>query len=91
MNVTFDRKFFKDFSKLPEHIQKSFAELHEVFFEVSTIRDIPNCLKLAGNENIYRVRIGDYRITFKSKDTNSIEFRRFLSRGQVYKKHISKK
>jgi len=89
MIVTFDRKFVKDLSVLPEYIHKSFAEIHEVCEKVSHISEIPHCGKIKGSKILYRIRIGDYRATFKLKDANSIVFRRFLSRGQVYKKHVS--
>ena len=88
MNVNYDRKFFKDFSAIPEHVQVSFAELREELEKVSTIREIPNCRPLKGIKSFYRIRIGDYRITLKLDNANSIEFKRFLSRGQVYKKHV---
>ena len=88
MNVTYDRKFFKDFSTVPEYIQVSFAELREEIETVLTIREIPNCRPLKGRKDFYRIRIGDYRVTFQLVNINSIELKRFLPRGQVYKKHI---
>ena len=88
MNVTYDRKFFKDFSTAPEYVQVSFAELREKIETISTIRKIPNCRPLKGQKDFYRIRIGDYRVTFKLVEINSIELRRFLPRGQVYKKHV---
>ena len=88
MNVNYDRKFFKDFSTIPEHVQVSFAELRKEFETASTVREIPNCKPLKGRKGFYRIRIGDYRVTFESVDINTIELKRFLSRGQVYKKHV---
>ena len=88
MNVNYDRKFFKDFSTIPEHVQVSFAELRKEFETVSTVREIPNCKPLKGKKGFYRIRIGDYRITLKLTSIDTVELIRFLSRGQVYKKHI---
>ena len=88
MNVTYDRKFFKDFSTVPEFVQISFAELREEIKTIPTIRKIPNCRPLKGSKGFYRIRIGDYRVTFKLVNINSIELKRFLPRGQVYKKHV---
>ena len=88
MNVTYDRKFFKDFSTVPEHVQIFFAELRKEFETVSTVREIPNCKPLKGRKGFYRIRIGDYRVTLKLYNINTIELIRFLSRGQVYKKHV---
>ena len=89
MTVTFDLKFVKDISLLPEYIHESFAEVYKLCEECQSVREIHNCEKMKGNKNLYRIRIGDYRATFKLKDVNSIVFRRFLSRGQVYKKHVN--
>ena len=88
MNVTYDRKFFKDFSEIPEYVQVSFSEIREEIETISTIREIPNCRPLKGRKDFYRIRIGDYRVTFKFVNVNSIELKRFLHRGQVYKKHV---
>ena len=88
MIVTFDRKFVKDISMLPEYLHESFAEVYKVCEDCQNIREIHHCEKIKGSKNLYRIRIGDYRATFKLKDVNSIEFRRFLSRGQAYKKHV---
>lgn len=29
----------------------------------------PGCVKLAGEENLYRIRVGDYRIVYQVRDT----------------------
>ena len=88
MKITYNRKFFKDFSSVPEYIQVCFAELREELEKISTIREIPNCRPLKSAKDFYRIRINEYRVTFKSININSIELKRFLHRGQVYKKHI---
>jgi len=88
MDVTFDRKFVKDISILPEYIHVSFAKVYEICKKASNIGEIPHCRKIEGNEKLYRIRVGDFRATFLLKDANTIVFRRFLSRGQVYKKHV---
>ena len=41
--------------------------------------------KLSGYQNLYRLRIGDYRIIFEIKDETVI-VRDVLPRGQAYKK-----
>jgi mRNA interferase RelE/StbE len=32
----------------------------------------PDCVKLAGQENLYRVRVGDYRIVYQIQDARLI-------------------
>jgi Cytotoxic translational repressor of toxin-antitoxin stability system len=88
MKVEFNKRFIKDFKVLPEYAQKAVKEIYGQISLVSTLFDIPDCKKLHGNNNFFRIRFGDYRLIlllYISGDT--VEFRRVLSRGQVYKKH----
>ena len=90
MIVEFNKRFLKDFKVLPEHAQKAIKEIFIQLSEVSTLFDISNCKKLQGDNNLYRIRFGDYRlILLLYISGNTVEFRRVLSRGQVYKKHIT--
>ena len=89
MIVEFNKCFVKDFKVLPEYAQKAVNEIHSQITETSALHNIPNCIKLQGSDNLYRVRLGDYRLIlllYISGDT--VEFRRVLSRGQAYKKHV---
>ncbi len=88
MTVEYDRKFIKDFQVVPEYIQEAFSELNTAIEEALTIRELPQCKRLTNKGDIYRIRLGDYRVTFSLKDNSTVEFRRILSRGQIYKKHI---
>ena len=90
MIIEFNNRFLKDFKVLPEYAQKAVKEIHEQISNASNLLVIPNCKKLHGNSNFYRIRFGDYRLIlllYLSGDT--VEFRRVLSRGQVYKKHVT--
>ena len=90
MIVEINKRFLKDFKILPEYAQKAVKEIYIQISEVSTLFDISNCKKLQGDNNLYRIRFGDYRLIlllYLSGDT--VEFRRVLSRGQVYKKHVT--
>jgi Cytotoxic translational repressor of toxin-antitoxin stability system len=90
MIVEFNKRFLKDFKVLPEYAQKAIKEFYIQISEVLTLFDISNCKKLHGDNNLYRIRFGDYRLIlllYISGDT--VEFRRVLSRGQIYKKHVT--
>ena len=90
MTVEFNKRFLKDFKVLPQHAQKAVKEIYIQILEASSLYEVPNCIKIQGSNNLYRIRFGDYRLIallFISGDT--VEFRRVLSRGQVYKKHIN--
>ena len=89
MKVEFNKRFLKDFKVLPEYAQKAVKDIYIQISETFTLRDIPNCEKLQGNNNYYRIRFGDYRlILLLYISGDSVEFRRVLSRSQIYKKHI---
>jgi len=89
MIIEFNRRFLRDFKDLPEFAQKAVNEIHTQITDANALYDVPNCIKLQGADNLYRIRFGDYRLIlllYISGDT--VEFRRVLSRGQAYKKHV---
>jgi len=49
----------------------------------------PNCVKLKGQEDLYRIRSGDYRIVYmvKSKEVTILVLR-IAHRKEVYKKPL---
>lgn len=90
MIIEFNKRFVKDFKHLPEYAQKIVKNILKQIEEVSSIYEITNCCKLTGSDDLYRIRLGDHRLIlllYISGDT--VELRRVLSRGQVYKKHIT--
>ena len=90
MIVEFNKRFLKDFKILPEYAQKAVKEIYRQITDASSLYDVPNCTKLQGSSNLYRIRFGDYRlIALLIISGDIVEFRRVLSRGQVYKKHIN--
>lgn len=48
------------------------------------LSDISNLKKLKGEDNVYRIRVGDYRIGFFVKD-DTITFSRVLHRREFYR------
>jgi len=51
------------------------------------IRNIPkgDIKKLQGHSELYRLRIGDWRIVFSYQDENTVLIENVGSRGQIYK------
>jgi len=89
MNAVKTKQFEKDFKALPIEIKELVADAYINVLNVKTIRDIANCEKLEGTKNRYRIKVKGYRILFLVViNGDTIEFRRVLPRGQVYKKHI---
>jgi len=84
MNVLIDKSFEKDTSKLTDHkLLCSIADCIEGIQNADKLTDIPNCKKLKGSKNAYRIRIGDYRIGFVF-EKSTIELIRFLHRSMIY-------
>jgi len=85
MNVVFRTSFARDLKKIKDSrtidaIRKSIAAVGSA----DGIREIPNCKKLAGTHDCYRIRIGEYRIGIVvAKDT--AEFVRCLNRREMYR------
>jgi mRNA-degrading endonuclease RelE of RelBE toxin-antitoxin system len=66
-------------------LHNTIADCIEKILEVSKLSEIPNCKKLKGSHNAYRIRIGDYRIGFVF-EKRYVVFVRFLHRSKIYDK-----
>jgi len=85
MKILIDRSFEKDTNKIADQkLLYSIADCIELIQKVDKLSDIPNCKKLKGSKNAYRIRIGDYRIGFII-EKQGIELIRFLHRSVIYK------
>ena len=63
MNILVTRKFAKDVEKELNELQKQ--QLAQILINITqskTISEIPDCKKLEGFKNAYRIRMNDYRI-----------------------------
>lgn len=84
MIVKIDKSFVKDTDKIVDKkLLNSIADCIESIREINKLSEIPNCKKLKGSKNAYRIRIGNYRIGFIFENHN-VEFVRFLHRDKIY-------
>jgi mRNA interferase RelE/StbE len=87
MKIIVSNPFIKDTKALPVHVHKAIAKTVEELEAAKNLFDISNCAKLQGTKDMYRIRLGSYRMTLTlliTKDT--VILLRILPRGQVYKK-----
>jgi mRNA interferase RelE/StbE len=65
--ILFDKKYIKELTRIPKHIQESIRE------KVVALADNPRpdgSIKLQGSKKtpLYRIRCGDYRVIYVIKD-----------------------
>ena len=85
MKTQFRKSFEKDLKKILD--KKLLIKIKEVIEEienVTTLGEIKNLKKLKGEENFYRIRIGEYRIGIKVND-DTITLIRLLHRREIYR------
>jgi mRNA interferase RelE/StbE len=83
MNYELSREFAKDARKQPS-VRKRLAELIYRVEKAESLAEIPNCKKMQGHENYYRVRIGHYRAGIRMEG-GKVVFRRLLHRKDIYR------
>ena len=94
MKVDYSKQFIKDSRKLSGKMLES---LRNTIIEVKAadkIEKITDCKKLVNYDNVYRIRIGDYRAFFifhvKVVD-DVVMFEYLVPRGQTYTKEMMRK
>ncbi len=91
MKTRFSRTFMKQVGKLSGKNSQLFQAMIAEVEAASTIKEIPNCKKIQGHKNAYRIRMGDYRALFVFVIVNDVVyFQYLLPRGQAYNKEYLK-
>lgn len=91
MKVSYSKDFEKSVRRLSGKTLNSVRETIRQVKDAPTLSAIADCKKLAGFENVYRIRIGSLRAFFLFhleivEDT--IFFKYLVPRGQAYDKRI---
>jgi len=85
VNIIVTRHFAKDVDKeLNKQQKQQLAQILISITQSKTLSEIPDCKKLKGFKNAYRIRMGNYRIGFLLED-ETIKLSRVLNRKDVYK------
>jgi mRNA interferase RelE/StbE len=66
-SITFARSARKELEKLPER------ELKRIFSKIESLAKDPRpegCRKLTGEEDLWRIRVGNYRVIYAINDPN---------------------
>ena len=69
MNIVVTKHFAKDVDKeLNEQQKQQLAHILILITQSKTLSEIPDCKKLKGFKNAYRIRMGNYRVGFLFED-----------------------
>lgn len=85
MKTEFLKQFYKDLDKIT--LQTTLTDIKSSVINVEeavSLRDIKNLKKLTGYKNVYRIKIGDYRIGVFI-ESNTVEFSRVVHRKDIYR------
>ena len=82
--VNFFSSAVKEFHKLPKDIQEK--ALHVVdMLRIDPYSEVLKIRKLKGGEDLFRIRIGNYRLIYKIESSSSLLVVRIRHRKDVYK------
>lgn len=86
MNVYFDSKFEKKIKKIKDaKLAQRVEEAIEALTNANSLSELSNVRALTGHADMFRLRIGGYRIGFQLISPKSIELLDFDKRGDFYK------
>jgi mRNA-degrading endonuclease RelE of RelBE toxin-antitoxin system len=86
MKFEISRAFVKDVDPLPKNSKKIILAVINEIQSAQNPHEIKECTKLKGVADLYRIRRGNYRVTFEYDGLTAV-LKRVLPRGQIYKKH----
>ena len=85
MQVTFRSSFLRDLKKIKDQrLLDRIAQAIESVEQATDLQDLSDLKKLSGFHDLYRIRVGDYRLGISLAD-GAIEFVRCLSRKEIYR------
>lgn len=85
MIIKVDKSFQKDTARIKQApLKQAIIKILQRIQEVNNLSEIPNCKKIKGGKDFYRIRLKDYRIGLVCKE-NEVRLIRFLHRKDIYK------
>ena len=82
--ITFSRSARKELESLPAEINN---KIFPKIIALATEPRLDGCRKLVGEENLWRIRIGDYRVIYSiNDDTRIIDITAVRHRSKAYEK-----
>jgi len=81
--IEFAKSACKEFQKLPNTIQKRIIKTLDIL-KTDPFNEILKIRKLRGRENLFRIRVGDYRIIYSVESSEMLFIFRIRHRKDVY-------
>jgi mRNA-degrading endonuclease RelE of RelBE toxin-antitoxin system len=92
MKIRVSKEFEKSAKKLSGKYKESLKKMIVEIKSAQLVDEISDCKKLIGYNNIYRIRLGDYRTFFFFEIIEQTVYLKYLvSRGEAYSKKYRKK
>ena len=85
MKIAFRKSFSRDLSKIED--RSLLGRVKQIIDSVEAAEDlqqISNVKRITGSSNLYRIRVGDYRMGIAVQE-GTIEFVRCLHRREIYR------
>jgi mRNA interferase RelE/StbE len=87
MIVRVDKSFQKDINKISDQKVKNLvAEIIQSIRETEHLSTVNNLKKLTGFKDMYRIRLGNYRVGLRYSEDGELILIRFLHRKEIYQK-----
>jgi mRNA-degrading endonuclease RelE of RelBE toxin-antitoxin system len=84
MIVEYSKQFVKSAYKLKGKYKTSLQKIITEVRQAKDVAEVTNCIKMAGLQNSYRIKMGGYRLIFIVKVIDQVAFfELLLSRGEV--------
>ena len=86
MNIAVNRSFQKDVRRVKD--SESLARLQDLMSQARRARDVRELRqikKIKGEDNFYRIRVGDFRVGLVVEG-DTVTFVRFLHRRDIYRR-----
>lgn len=84
MIVNYSKRFIKQAEKLDDKTKKVLAGAIKKAKEAESISDIPNCIKLSGYKQVYRIRVSNHRAIFVQEIDGALFFEYIADRNEIY-------
>lgn len=85
MEIRYSRNFIRDIRRVKDaSIRRRVDRALDDLEAASTVSEVAAARRIASDRRHYRIRIGDYRLSF-ALDGNAVTLMRFMHRRQIYR------